>query len=192
MRKQICCLLSVAALLVLGGISPAAADVGDHDIGATRLHGGLWLGFGGDADVDGDNEFAGDLETTVGGQFGVDRLVSRYFSVGAEARIGRVGWQQFDNSKLIDLDFKPRLMLPVTESFELYAAVPVGVTIPALSEVANAPDGKTGWNIGAGAGATLFLTDHFGINAEPMWIMHDFGSYQLQQFSLFLNAVVAL
>lgn len=183
--------LWIAVALLLGGTSSAAAY--DDNVDPTRLYGGVWLGFGGDADVDGDNQFAGDLETTVGGQIGLDAVVSRYFSLGGEARFGRVKWKQFDGSKLIDLDFKPRLRLPLTNApIELYATTPVGLTIPRLRDVDMAPAANTGWNVGVGAGINLFLTDDFGLNAEPMWIMHDFGPYRIQQFSLFLNAVLAL
>lgn len=191
MRRGVCFLLAVAALSVFGATSSVSAD-DDYDndaIDATRLYGGVWLGFGGDAEIDGDDQFAGDLETTVGGQIGLDQVVSRYFSLGAEARFGRAAWKAF-NSKLIDLDFKPRLRLPLRRSIELYAAVPVGITIPRLDD--DLPEGKTGWNIGAGAGINLFITDDFGLNAEPMWIMHDFDDFRIKQFSLFLNAVLAL
>jgi hypothetical protein len=192
MRRGVCFLLAVAALSVFGASNVSADYDGDYDDDAvddTRLYGGLWLGFGGDAEIDGDNQFAGDLETTVGGQIGLDQVMSRYFSLGGEVRFGRAAWKAF-NSKLIDIDVKPRLRLPLRRSIELYAAVPVGVTIPRLDDAL--PEGKTGWNIGAGAGINLFLTDNFGLNAEPMWIMHDFDDYRIKQFSLFLNAVLAL
>jgi len=194
MRRDVCCLLSIAALFVLGATSSAAArDYDDDDIDPTRLYGGLWLGFGGDAEVDGDDMFTGDLETTVGGQLGVDRIVSRYFSLGAEARFGAIKWKQFDGSKLIDLDFKPRLRLPLRSlPLEFYAAVPVGLTIPRLRDINGRPDDKIGWNVGAGGGVNFFITDDFGLNAEPMWLMHDFGDYRLKQFSLFLNVILAL
>lgn len=193
MHRHVRVLIAVAALSLFGAASRAAADDYDDDrIDPTRLYGGLWLGFGGDAEVDGDDNFAGDLETTVGGQIGLDRVMSRWFSLGAEARFGRVKWKQFDGSKLIDLDIKPRLRIPLSAPIELYAAVPVGITIPRLRDVDNAPDDSVGWNVGAGAGINFFITDDFGLNAEPMWIMHDFGDYRLKQFSLFLNAVLAL
>lgn len=193
MHRHVRVLIAVAALSLFGAASRAAADDYDDDrIDPTRLYGGLWLGFGGDAEVDGDDNFAGDLETTVGGQLGLDRVMSRYFSLGAEARFGRVKWKAFNGSKLIDLDIKPRLRIPLRAPIELYAAVPVGITIPRLRDVDNAPDDSVGWNVGAGAGINFFITDDFGLNAEPMWLMHYFGDYRLKQFSLFLNAVLAL
>ena len=166
MRRDVCFLVAVAALTLFGTTHSAAAqDYDDDSVDPTRLYGGVWLGFGGDAEVDGDDQFSGDLETTVGGQIGVDRVISRYFSLGGEARFGRARWKQFDGTKLIDLDIKPRLRLPLRRSIELYAAVPVGLTIPRLRDVPNAPDSSTGWNIGAGGGINFFITDDFGLNA---------------------------
>ena len=128
------------------------------------------------------------VAVALGAGFILGKLLDR-----AEARFGRVQWKQFNGSKLIDLNFKPRLRLPLTNApIELYATTPIGLTIPRIRDVDSAPDGSTGWNVGAGAGLNLFLTDDFGLNAEPMWIMHDFGDYRLKQFSLFLNAVLAL
>jgi hypothetical protein len=194
----------VAAFLTLAATLHPRASAQDREGGrvdATRLYGGLWLGFGGDATWDGDGEFAGDLETTVGGQFGVDAITTRHFSLGGEARFGAVKWKVDDRSRLIDLDFKPRLRFPLRKlPLEFYVAVPVGLTVPRLARLGEAPhDTKVGWNLGAGGGVNLFLTEDFGLNVEPMWLMHRFkthgandGEFTLKQFALFLNAVVAL
>ena len=195
----------LAVFLLLGGVLTGsrawAQEREGGRVDATRIYGGLWLGFGGDATWDGDGEFAGDLETTVGGQFGVDVVASRYFSLGAEARIGAVRWKIDDRSKLVDLDFKPRLRLPLSHlPLEFYVAVPVGLTVPRLADFGEEQgDGKVGWNLGAGGGVNLFVTEDFGLNAEPMWLMHRFkvdgpsdGEFTLKQFALFLNAVIAL
>lgn len=191
MRRDALYLLGSAILLFFATTSPAAARDYEDGIDPFRLYGGLWLGFNGDADIDGDHEFAGDLKTTVGGQVGVDAVVLRHLSLGGEARFGAVRWKVGDSSKLIDLDFKPRLRFPLRSApVEFYATVPVGITIPRVPD--NAPDAKTGWNFGAGAGINFFFTKDIGINAEPMWLMHDFGDYRLKQFSLFLNLVLAL
>lgn len=194
----------ILASLLLTPLLASRAAAHDYDreggrVDATRLYGGLWLGFGGDAEWDGDAEFAGDLETTVGGQFGVDVVATRYFSLGGEARIGAVKWKVDDRSKLIDLDFKPRLRLPLRNApIEFYATVPVGLTVPRLARLGEDPvDTRVGWNLGAGGGVNFFITEDFGLNVEPMWLMHKFkadhgGEFTLKQFALFLNAVVAL
>jgi hypothetical protein len=48
--------ICLAALLLFGLQSPAAADVDvddDRDRNGVRLYGGLWLGFGGELEIDG-------------------------------------------------------------------------------------------------------------------------------------------
>lgn len=205
MRRHISFVFLGAALIVCCASSRVQARDWDDDyrgVDPTRLYGGLWLGFGGDAEADGDDQFAGNLETTLGGQFGVDVVVLKHLSLGGEARIGASKWiRTGDRTKLIDLDFKPRLRFPIGRSpVELYFAVPVGVTIPRLADGGPpGADGKAGWNLGVGGGINVWFTDNFGLNAEPMWLVHRFKvnatdddyEFTLKQFSLFLNAVVA-
>lgn len=199
MPKSICLLSCAAALALLGSSSRAQARDWDdrHYVDPTRIYGGLWLGFAGDADGPPD----ADLDTLLGGQFGVDTVLARHFSLGGEARIGAAKFERTgDRSKLIDLDVKPRVRFPLGRSVELYLAVPVGLTIPRLADIDDGDtNGKVGWNFGVGPGINVFLTDSFGLNAEPMWLWHRFGvdgpgdnHYTLKQFSLFLNAVFAL
>lgn len=201
MGRHVSFLFCAAVLSVFGAASHAAARPVDYDdrVGPVRLNGGLWLGFGGDAEFDGDDQFAGDLETTLGGQVGVDVVVLRHLSLGGEARIGASKWiRTGDRTKLVDLNFKPRLRFPLGRTpLELYATVPVGITVPRLAD-GGPGDGRVGWNLGAGGGLNFWITDSFGLNAEPMWIMHRFKvdadgdpEYTLKQFSLFLNALIA-
>ena len=201
MGRHVSFLFCAAVLTVFGAASNAAARPRDYDdrVGPLRLNGGLWLGFGGDAEFDGDDQFAGDLETTLGGQFGVDAVVLRHLSLGGEARIGASKWiRTGDRTKLIDLNFKPRLRFPLGRSpLELYFTVPVGITVPRLAD-GGPGQGTVGWNLGAGGGLNFWITDSFGLNVEPMWIMHRFKvdadgdpEYTLKQFSLFLNALIA-
>ena len=146
---------------------------------------------------------------TFGGQAGFDIPVLRYLSLGGEARIAAFNTEGLDDndvdrSKLIDLDFKPRLTLPLKRSpFELYFTVPVGLTIPLLADDfgdGDTVDAKVGWNLGVGAGINVWLTHRVALNLEPNYLMHWFdldlpvgsGSVKLQQFTLFLNAVFAL
>jgi hypothetical protein len=222
MHRRVCLLICLATLTVLMAHSRAAAYVGDRagdrdeyrdDV---RLYGGLGLGFGGKLETDATGPLGllrvdsdDDLITTVGGQVGVDVPVLRYLSLGAEARIGAINGQTLDDrgvdrSKLIDLDFKPRLTLPLRRSpLEFYFTVPIGLTIPILADDfgdGDAIDAKLGWNLGVGAGLNFWLTHRLALNVEPMYLMHWFdldlpagsGSVKVQQFSLFLNAVFAL
>lgn len=201
MPKYAYALFLSSLLAVFAAASPAAADDHTNLIPDTRLYGGLWLGFGGDADWDAPGANVGSLETTVGGQVGLEQVLARYFSLGAEVRFGSVKWKAADRSKLIDIDVKPRLRFPLRGTpLELYATVPVGLTIPRLADVDDGNlDGKVGWNWGVGAGLHVLLTDHFGLNVEPIWMQHHFkvdglGSedvFKVKQFSLLANAVLA-
>ncbi len=201
MPKYVYALCLSSLLAVFATTSPAAADDHTNLIPDTRLYGGLWLGFGGDADLDGDGEFGGEMKTTVGGQVGLEQVLARYFSLGAEVRFGRAKWKYGNNTKLIDIDLKPRLRFPLRNTpLELYVAVPVGLTVPRLGDYQNNDtDGKIGWNWGVGPGLDVLLTDHFGINIEPLWLQHHFkvdgldsgDSLKVKQFSLLINAVLA-
>lgn len=197
MRRHVCYLFMAATLVMFSASKASARNY--EEVDPTRIYGGLWLGFGGNAD----GQFGGHYDSTLGGQFGFDAVVSRFVSLGAEARIGASKWEKLrDRSKLIDLDFKPRLRLPLRGTpIELYIAVPVGLTIPRLSDAVdpgtNLGNGKAGWNFGVGPGINLFLGDTFGINAEPIWMFHKFKDdahheYTLKQFSILLNLVLAL
>lgn len=201
-HAYVLCLSSLLAIFAATSSASADVDVGDDNlIPDTRLYGGLWLGFGGDADWDAPGNNVGDLETTVGGQVGLEQVLARYFSLGAEVRFGSVKWKASDRSKLIDINLKPRLRFPLRNTpLELYATVPVGLTIPRLAELDDDNlDGKVGWNWGVGAGLHVLLTDHFGLNVEPIWMQHHFkvdgpgsdDAFKVKQFSLLLNAVLA-
>lgn len=195
--------LCAVAIFVLGSASQASARDWDRDYDRdpTRIYGGVWLGFGGDIEVDGVGR-VGDLGKTIGGQAGVDVLVSRWFSLGGEVRVGGFdvdGWDK--RSRLIDLDFKPRLYLPLNAPVEIYAAVPVGLTIPRLADIEGGPrDENIGWNIGVGPGINVFLTRSFGLNVEPMWLFHHFGldgtdgndAVTVKQFAIMINGLFAL
>jgi hypothetical protein len=190
----------VLASTLAGAASSAQADAyADHDrYDPRRLYGGVWLGFGGSAHADG--AFGGDLDTTLGGQLGMDWVTNRFVSLGFETRLGASKWERMhDRSKLVDIDFKPRFRPLAIGPFELYATLPVGMTIPRLADVGDTNlNGKVGWNIGAGVGANLFLTRRFAINVEPIWLYHHFkvegpaNDIALKQFSLMINGVIAL
>lgn len=200
MRARLLVLSLLTALCSLAGSTAHADERGDR-YDPRRLYGGVWLGFGGDAEADGDGEFGGDLDTTLGGQFGLDWVTHRWVSLGFEARIGASKWERMrDRTKLVDLDFKPRFRALVLGPVEVYATVPVGLTVPRPGDVADQSfSGKVGWNIGAGAGVNVFLTRRFALNAEPIWLYHHYkvdkspaNDFALKQFSLLINGVIAL
>lgn len=206
----------VAVLAMFGGAARALAQpAGADDIPPLRLYGGLWLGFGGEMESDLDGplgiSFQGDddLITTVGGQLGLDFVALKYLAFGAEFRFGGFNSETgdddgLDRSKLIDIDFKPRLRFPARRvPLEIYLTVPIGLTIARLSDdlFPNVDlDEKVGWNLGVGGGITYFVLRRFGLNLEPIWLMHRFkvdvpvdfeADVALRQFSLLFNAVIA-
>jgi hypothetical protein len=193
-----------AVLLTLVGLSSVAAadDWDGYDRrDRTRIYGGAWLGFGGDIEYRGND--VGNLGKTIGGQAGVDVLVARYFSLGGEVRLGGFDADGFDDrSRLIDLDFKPRLRLPLRHTpIELYLTTPIGLTIPRLADIdGRGTDENIGWNVGFGGGANFWITHNFGLNVEPIYLIHHFGvdgtdgddKVKIKQFAIMLNAVFAI
>jgi hypothetical protein len=218
MLHRVTLLICAAALTLLQTSSRAAADDwDDDDIDDVRIYGGLGLGFGGTAEIDANGPFglgeAGgedDLVTSIGGQVGFDIPVMRYLSLGGEARLLTFNTDGFDDndvdrSKLLDIDFKPRVRFPIHKTrLELYAALPVGITVPFLADDFGDDDnldGKVGWNLGIGAGLNYWITRGFALNVEPMYVMHWFdldgragssADVALRQFTIFVNGVVAL
>ncbi len=197
MRRQVSLFCALALTLIAFSSQVKADDwYGEREL--NRIYGGLWIGFGGDAD----GPPNADLDTLLGGQFGFDSVLARHFSLGGEFRIGAARFERTgDRSKLIDLDIKPRLRFPIGRIVELYGAVPVGLTIPRLADIDQGDNnGKVGWNFGVGPGINVFLTHSFALNAEPMWLWHRFrvdgpgddDFYTIKQFSLFVNAVIGL
>lgn len=173
-----------------------------------RLYGGLWLGFAGELDA-GRGDRLGlvgsrELTTSLGGQAGLEFVLLRHVAFGGEVRVGRFNTRggdaaDVDRSWLIDIDFKPRFrVVPPRLPLDIYATLPIGMTIARFAKQLPDYDEKLGWNIGAGAGLTVFVTHSIGLNVEPIWLMHRFKvetpsgnvPVTLQQFSLLLNAVI--
>jgi hypothetical protein len=203
MRTRLGISFTAVLLTLLGLSSVAFADDWDgyERRDRTRIYGGVWLGFGGDIEYRGYD--VGNLGKTIGGQGGVDVLVARYFSLGGEVRVGGFKAENFDQrSRLIDLDFKPRLRLPLRHTpIELYLTTPVGLTIPRLADVdGRGTDENIGWNVGIGGGANFWITHNFGFNVEPIYLIHHFGvdgtdgddKVKIKQFSIMLNGVFAI
>lgn len=221
MHHRVGLLLSAVILTLLAMSTTVRADdyrdYHDHDYRDVRLYGGLGLGFGGNAKLDASGPFGffpgrgkDDQVTSIGGQFGVDVPVLRYLSLGGEARLIAWNTDTFDRnnvnrSKLLDLDFKPRLRFPLRNApLEFYFTVPVGLTVPFLADNfgdnANA-NSKVGWNIGVGGGVNWWLGRAFALNVEPVFVIHKFSvdgpggtnaDITLRQFTLFFNAVFAI
>lgn len=206
------------ALSLLGAVGAHAQATDEHRL---RLYAGPGFGFGGESELDvslgGGLGLDGeaDLITTFGAQAGAEYLVHRYFAIGGEFRFGAINTEagdddDVDRSKLYDLVVKPRVRYPFARlPLELYLTVPIGLTIPRLSDdLTGQPlvdlDEKVGWNLGIGGGITYLLSSRVGINVEPIWLMHWFTveastrltssdmDFAVRQFRLLVNLVVAL
>jgi len=202
MRRYLGLVCVAATLTVFGVSAPAQADRYDddydNDVDNVRIYGGLGLGFGGDLELD-DSPGEADLGTSIGGQFGVDFLLARYFALGAETRISGFEYEGSNaRSRFIDIVAKPRLRFPLNRRTEVYGTVPIGLTIPRIEDRpgADALGEKLGWNVGIGGGLTWFLGNSFGLNVEPIYLIHKFdsdsGNATAKQFAVLLNAVLAL
>jgi hypothetical protein len=190
-------------------LGPGFGFGGESETDAEVAVGAGGIGFG--LELDGEE----DLITTLGAQFGAEYVLHRYFALGGEFRFSATNTEggddaDFDRSMLYDIDLKPRVRYPLASvPLELYFTLPVGLTIPRLSDdlsdrLDDRLDENIGWNLGIGAGLTYFLTSRIGINLEPMWLMHWFSvearaplissdvDFRLRQFRLFANLVIAL
>ncbi len=210
-------LLVLATLVAAHSLLPDSAHAWDRyhrdRPSHLRLLGGAHFGFVGELEPERSGTiFADDydLATTYGGHFGVDAVVFRFFAIGGEARFSAFNTEEAEardvrRSFLLEFDAKPRLRFAFArERMEFYFSTPLGLTVPILSRDINADgriDGKPGFNLGIGGGFTFFITERFGLNVEPMYVMRWFAvdvpgrddvDVRMRQFTLFTNAVIAL
>jgi hypothetical protein len=203
-----------------GVAAEAEADVGSPagPRGPLSLYGGLRLGFGGEVSIENDDtgaEGEDDLLATIGLQLGADYVVWDYVAVGGELRLGWVNTDGRDDGDIgrdtfIDIAVKPRGRYAFDNlPLEVYGTLPLGITFIATNgdvedkggvELSQGP----GFNLGIGAGATYFFTDHMGVNGEMAYLMYWWGSEAevlgataensnyAGQFNLFANFVYAL
>jgi hypothetical protein len=178
-----------------------------------RILAGAHFGIAGELEPERNGSYfdnGADLATTYGGHFGVDAVVFRFFAIGGEARFSAWNTEAAEardvrRSFMLDFDVKPRLRFAVArERMEFYFSTPLGLSVPILSRDINDDgrlDGKPGFNLGIGGGFTFFITHHFGLNVEPMYVMRWFAvepplgndiDLRMRQFTLFTNAVIAL
>ncbi len=146
--------------------------------GPLRVYGGFNVAVGGNAKLTSDNAFLGtpsaSLDPTIGLQGGMDYVLHDYFAIGGETRF--LWWKTDgagDRNFFWDLDVKPRGRYAFSNlPLEVYGALPIGLTVPALKGEA---EGKVGFNVGLLGGAYWFFTENLGINAEMGWVFHRIG-----------------
>jgi len=144
--------------------------------GPLRVYGGFSVAVGGNRTEESPilGELDLSLDPTVGFQGGADYVIMDYFSIGGEMRFL---WSKVngagDRDFLWDIDVKPRGRYPFKKiPLEVYGALPIGLTVPAIS---NEPEGKPGFNVGLVGGATWWFTSKMGLNAELGWVFHKYS-----------------
>lgn len=137
---------------------------------------GFHLGFAGNVERD---DVESELVPTLGVNLRGDVPVARYVLLGALFQFG--AWRADvdpapNRNYYVDIDFFLRFRLPiVTESanFQVWAGVPVGLTLDFLGEDAAEASGfGIGWNIGALAGGAIHFSPKFGLFGELGWMQH--------------------
>jgi hypothetical protein len=170
---------------------PAAQTVAAADTAPSkwRVLVGFHFGFAGKLVVDPAagfqlvNENPPGLEPTMGLQASFDYLLMKYFSLGAELRLGwwkpkgnitLTSQSDPDRSLFVDVDIKPRGRFAFANiPLELYGTMPLGLSGAAVDDTLPL-DGGPGFNLGIGAGAIYFLTPRFGFCTELLGVWHWF------------------
>ena len=130
----------------------------------------------------------GHLAPTYGGYAGVEALLHRHFTLGAE--VGLNAWngssmdKDWDRQKQIDVVLRPLVPFSPVPKLELYGVIPLGITycIPARDLDATdeeiwlryAWSGGPGFSVGAAIGARFFFVDHFGLIPEVGYLYRKF------------------
>ncbi|HKU42209.1 MAG TPA: outer membrane beta-barrel protein, partial [Polyangiales bacterium] len=172
-----------------------ALEAGANKPRGLRLYAGGLIGVAGKQSFDlevegytGSLEGNGGLLPSYGLQAGATFFTVPYFDGGAEIRLAWGGLNNdieittpgvteqlaFTDTELllVDLDLKPRLRFLANNQLELYVAAPFGLTIPSVEDV----EANIGWNIGVGAGINYFFSQHVGLNAELLFVLHNYST----------------
>jgi hypothetical protein len=171
--------LPAAYVVVKGGLAPLGSVHADSE--------GASLGKGdNDKDIVVESHQADSgLNVAFAAEVGYLFSLQRYFALGPAFgvhtwRSDRARAAGEDTSTGLDLSVVPQARLPLSDSFELYVSLPLGITLSLLSEyknwieqppndmvgVAEDVDPSYGWGFGAYVGVRLLLTGSFGVLTE--------------------------
>jgi hypothetical protein len=172
------CLAAISACAV-----PSVSFAQDDSV---RLNAGATLAVAGKVSTEIDGSGAADvpdfkLAPTYGFYAGVEVPVHTYFTIGGE--FGLASWIDKDSKKddadrQLQLDFlaRPKLRFEPIDKLEVYGVVPVGLTyyVPSddMSGAGVDVKGGPGVAVGVSAGATYFVTERVGLNAEMGYLYH--------------------
>jgi hypothetical protein len=138
---------------------------------------GFHYGFSGN--VEQEPGGANPMDSTFGFNLRRDVPIERYFVLGPLLQFG--AWRPdvlpaATHNYYVDVDLFLRGRIPISTastSFQLWAGVPVGITLDILGqEAAGVSTVGLGWNIGALFGGAVHLTPRFGMFAELGWLQH--------------------
>ena len=157
--------------------STALAQNADFPMGP-QFAAKLMLGLGGDVELDPDGttvNFEDDLEVTWG--VGVHFLypVIKWFAIGGQIAVQSWTPDTADDSNvLLDIVALPAGLLPLADKVQLYASVPIGISLdfwgddPAVGDIGTG----FGFTVGIMLGAQFALSDSFGLLAELGFVGH--------------------
>jgi len=168
--------------LVVGcalAVSPTAfaQDLENSDDGHLAVK--LMLGLGGEAELDVENDPVGfepedDMELGYGLGVAYMHPLHRFFALGGQLAI--FSWTtdgleeiNADRNMLIDLSLVPQLKYAVSRSVELYASLPLGLTVDSWGE-----DECLGFNLALMLGVRGALGDSWGLLGEIGFVYHAF------------------
>lgn len=164
----------------------AAQDLDDTDDGHLAVK--LMLGLGGEATLDVENDLGlvnpdDDMELGYGLGVAYMHPLHEYFALGGQLAV--FSWTtelleegNADRNMLIDLSLVPQLKFAVSRSVELYASLPLGLTLDAWGEdeFANAEvTGGLGFNVALMLGVRGALGDSWGLLGEVGYVYHAFS-----------------
>jgi hypothetical protein len=142
----------------------------------------LVLGFGGEAEVDpeGPGSVEDDLELTYGLGLAYMHPLHQYFALGGQVIVA--SWQteageefNVDRSSYVDISLVPQLKYAVSEEVELYASIPIGLTLNFLGEDEDETAGTgVGFNLALMLGARFAIGESWGLLGEIGYQLHSF------------------
>jgi hypothetical protein len=158
---------------------PPAAEPSADMPGRFRLYLGGRLNVLGNRHLE-TTEFYGDadLKAGVGGQLGFEWVPTRFFGIGAEARLLSNKVDGGPATRLFDLTVKPSARIGLrSRPIEFYLALPVGLTVPS----SDGADLQVGGTVGFVGGLNWFFTRQFGLNLELGVLSH---FYSFDEFDI--------
>lgn len=171
-------------------------------LGGTVSTGGANVTVAG-ATISGNGSASDNLRPTFGGGVQYMHPLHRYFALGGV--LAAQSWQSragddanASRNLMFDLSIVPQGRLPISDSIELYLALPIGLSLDAWNEASVSAAGVTvnadhalGLNLSLLAGARFALSKSVGLLLELGYTMHSFSHDVHVQIPNVLGVTVA-